>query len=315
MLITSRTPWRSSSPRSARAFTLIELLVVVAIIGLLISILLPSLSAARQSARGAVCASNLHHLGIGTTIYADANRGVMVPGRPGKYTNPAQNIYWIGNGFQWRPRWFVRLGAESGFFAFNVPSSDPALDNVMLVDGNDVFLCPQVDDWRNNRNYPFGLNYQFLGNTRFRGGLETNGFINFPVRIESLRGGETVLAADALGTAAGKPRDARTDYRLDGVRDQFAVGNHAWSLDPPRLTPTSDVCDDQFRTPDNRSAPDLRHRGAASVLYVDGHVARGTYKSLGYVENSDGSIADTAPAATNRLFDGSGRDDDPPPIQ
>lgn len=45
--------------RYARAFTLIEVLVVVAIIALLVAILLPSLQAAREEARAAVCASNL----------------------------------------------------------------------------------------------------------------------------------------------------------------------------------------------------------------------------------------------------------------
>ena len=63
--------------RSSRGFTLIELLVVVAIIALLISILLPSLTRARDAARMAVCLSNLKQLGLGFALYAEDHRGVL----------------------------------------------------------------------------------------------------------------------------------------------------------------------------------------------------------------------------------------------
>jgi prepilin-type N-terminal cleavage/methylation domain-containing protein len=59
---------------NGRAFTLIELMVVVAIIGLLMAILLPSLAGARRQARNTQCLSNLKAQGIATQFYLNNNR-------------------------------------------------------------------------------------------------------------------------------------------------------------------------------------------------------------------------------------------------
>jgi prepilin-type N-terminal cleavage/methylation domain-containing protein/prepilin-type processing-associated H-X9-DG protein len=62
------------SPRRRRAFTLVELLTVLFIVALLMAVLLPALSKAREQAKATACLSNLRQLGVALTAYQNAYR-------------------------------------------------------------------------------------------------------------------------------------------------------------------------------------------------------------------------------------------------
>jgi prepilin-type N-terminal cleavage/methylation domain-containing protein len=74
-------------------FTLVELLVVVSIIGLLVALLLPAMSRAKNLARRTACLSNLRQIGMGTASYLNDNLGRMpfVPDRELQLTPPVND--------------------------------------------------------------------------------------------------------------------------------------------------------------------------------------------------------------------------------
>ena len=61
-----------------KKFTLIEMLVVITIIAILVSILLPSLSAAKRKSYMAVCKSNQRQIYLGATTFSKNNKGKIV---------------------------------------------------------------------------------------------------------------------------------------------------------------------------------------------------------------------------------------------
>lgn len=281
---------------------------VIAIIGLLISILVPSLSAARGHAKSIVCLSNLRNISHGWHSYADAYNDMSVPGvypkAAGGTSNPA-NWYQVGNGLKYRPRWIATMGRFVGLFAFDRPSTS---DDRQDYD-SPAYRCPMADEWVDERNHAFGYNYQFLGNAR-----KSNGrYHNFPVNRTRIRSfASTVLGADSIGTAAGFAARERKDYVNNGT-DYAELGNHAWSLDPPRLTETSDRGSGDAGSP--RTAVDPRHRGRANAVFCDGHGDSLSMKALGYRTLEDGKyvdLEDVDEPPTNKLFSGTGQDDPPP---
>jgi prepilin-type N-terminal cleavage/methylation domain-containing protein len=81
-LCSSRT-----SRRASRAFTLVELLVVIGIIAVLIGLLLPSVTRAREAAKRTKCLSNLHTLAQSLVMYANESKGWLPNMNPANTVN------------------------------------------------------------------------------------------------------------------------------------------------------------------------------------------------------------------------------------
>jgi len=69
-----------ASVRTKRGFTLVELLVVVTIIGILMSLLLPAVQAAREAARRSSCGNNMRQIGLAVLNFESAHKKLPTGG-------------------------------------------------------------------------------------------------------------------------------------------------------------------------------------------------------------------------------------------
>ena len=131
-----------------KSFTLIELLVVVAIIGILSSLLLPSLSKAREKAKMAICKNNQKQIAIATALYMDDNDGYYPVGPfawegqswddlLGQYDGRNLTKAQMQSGDGVNGRWWHRVenlpgGADHGPM-YRCPSDDSVNDTYILI--------------------------------------------------------------------------------------------------------------------------------------------------------------------------------------
>jgi prepilin-type N-terminal cleavage/methylation domain-containing protein/prepilin-type processing-associated H-X9-DG protein len=81
-------------PRGPKAFTLVELLVVIGIIAVLVSILLPSLNRARESAKQVKCLNNLRSIAQATLMYCNDNLNCVPTSAEGPPQVREDWVYW-----------------------------------------------------------------------------------------------------------------------------------------------------------------------------------------------------------------------------
>lgn len=152
--------------KSLNRFTLIELLIVVAILGILISILIPSLSRAKETAKMAVCASNMNQLSKAYLAYSSNNDNKLLSAA----SSAINDI----------PPWIVHSEWD---FDRNVLESPmwPYLKN------KDVFRCPNENRQNvlDNGNYKrtYSINFNLNG---FEGVMDNQERINSMYKVESI---------------------------------------------------------------------------------------------------------------------------------
>jgi len=111
-------------------FTLVELLVVMAIIGTLISLLLPAVQAVREAARRAECANNMRQMGVAVSGYISQYGGkTFPPGSPGPKKH-GLFTYMLP---------YIEQADMYNSLNFKVPTDQLTQQRYMTIDG---YLCP-----------------------------------------------------------------------------------------------------------------------------------------------------------------------------
>lgn len=153
-------------PNPTRGFTLIELLTVIAIIGVLASILVPTVAQVRESARRTKCLSNLRQVAQATVMYATDHDGQL----------PEPNWGEISDGWLYAPP-LTRGGRN--------PTS-PIRDGLLwpYLESEEVYRCPT--DWMNTHDPLFDARVQQLSSYVMNGSV--SGFSGGPgLNIEQFR--------------------------------------------------------------------------------------------------------------------------------
>jgi len=173
---------QTQSPIRAQAFTLIELLVVISIIALLISILMPSLSRAREQAKGVTCLARLKEYGNALAAYEGLYTGMLPPARwvpTGRFFDETTSMDGAGKGSNVGPNGRpVEYGWTEILFAYvymeevHVRDSYPVLRNIEGRRWEKYFLCASLgDNGVSSGHYRVYLPSWSMGSY----GLDTNG--------------------------------------------------------------------------------------------------------------------------------------------
>lgn len=231
----------NSLHRAQRAFTLVELLVVIGIIALLISMLLPALSRARDAANSAKCLSNMRQCGIAVQMYVNENKGKWLP----PYRMPEGTVNYVPGGAanSWNSAPYFYTWLSGHYFKENgtmwVCPSDKAFDTqtlqwrlyskirdsrVSYLMNRDVpqFVTPRYGD-------PF--DHVYFNPRPIRGIKEPTKLILYAECVTTITG-----TPNGLATFRSVPMPVRFEHRKNTSSSICFVDGHAEQLHRDEIT-------------------------------------------------------------------------------
>lgn len=201
----------TSIRRASRAFSLVDVMVSIAVIGVLISLMLPTLSHVRESTRRVICQSNLRQIGLGIAQYADEWDDYLAPSQ---FFTPDSQL--PNNGIELSQMMTLRTPAsgkenQQGWDGLGL------LYSTYQLSAPEIFYCPSHYGEHSFQRYALDWRVDepaLVGNYHYRGEGP-----NGAKRLRSVEPVRSALVTDGLRTS----RDINHRVGMNVLRADLSV--------------------------------------------------------------------------------------------